>query len=591
VDGLRVELDWPPVVTLERLRIGNPDWAATPDLVDARGVRARVEVAPLFERRLVVPYLGASEATAGLEQDGERATWRFGPGDAGESPFTLSRVFIERGRVAYRHAQEKTALDVDVAGSAGEAGELEFAATGRFRGEPARANVRIPSLDPSLDTPVRLAGDALVGRTKIGVDGTIAGTLATLDVALELAGPTLRELTKVFGTNLPDTPPYRVKGRLRRDAGEWVFEPFEGRVGDSDLAGQAAYRTGAKRPLFRAVLSSKVLDLDDLGPVVGTPPKAGPRETASAGQTRKAAMQADAMRVLPQQRFSTAGWEKMDADVRLSAKRLLRPDALPLDSLSTHVVLNDRLLKLDPLSFGVAGGRVSGPVVVDARETPPRGDFELDVQGLDLARLFPKLESTRQSIGTLYGRAKLAGRGDTIAALLGTSDGSIALAIDAGSFSLLLVELLGLDVAEAVQLLGTRNRQVKLRCAVADLAVKDGVATPRAFVIDTTDTVVTVAGTIDFARERLDLVFHPEPKDPSIFALRSPIHLEGPFKQPKVRPDAGPIVARVVAAAALAALNPVLALIPFIETGPGKDTDCGALVAQARSKGATRRTP
>jgi uncharacterized protein involved in outer membrane biogenesis len=268
----------------------------------------------------------------------------------------------------------------------------------------------------------------------------------------------------------------------------------------------------------------------------------------------------------------------------------MRPKQLPIDALVTRAVLNDSVLRLDPLSFTFAGGRISGPITVDARAKPPRGDLQLDIQGLHLGRLFPELESTSQSLGTLYGRTKLAGRGDSIADLVASSNGQLVLAIDGGRFSLLLVELLGIDIAEALQLLGTRNRQVTLRCAVADLAIKDGIATPQTFVIDTADTVVAVSGTIDFRQERLDLVFNAEPKDMSIFALRSPIHLEGPFKRPKVRPEAGPIVARVAGAALLAAINPVLALLPFIETGPGKDSDCGQLIAQANAKGAVQKT-
>ena len=96
-------------------------------------------------------------------------------------------------------------------------------------------------------------------------------------------------------------------------------------------------------------------------------------------------------------------------------------------------------------------------------------------------------------------------------------------------------------------------------------------------------------GPIDLRRERLDLVFYPEPKDPSIFALRSPIHLEGAFKDPAVRPEAGPIVARIAGAALLAAVNPLLALLPFIETGPGKDSDCAKLLAHVRAKGAVKK--
>jgi len=100
---------------------------------------------------------------------------------------------------------------------------------------------------------------------------------------------------------------------------------------------------------------------------------------------------------------------------------------------------------------------------------------------------------------------------------------------------------------------------------------------------------VTVTGPIDLRGERLHLVFHPEPKDPSIFALRSPIHLQGAFKDPTVRPEIGPIAARIAGAALLAAVNPLLALLPFIETGPGKDSDCAKLIGQVRAKGAIKK--
>ena len=119
---------------------------------------------------------------------------------------------------------------------------------------------------------------------------------------------------------------------------------------------------------------------------------------------------------------------------------------------------------------------------------------------------------------------------------------------------------------------------------MADFSVKQGVATPEVFVVDTTDTVVKVEGTVNFDEERLELVTYPEPKDMSLFSLRSPVQIKGAFKDPQVRPKAGPIVARGAAAAALAVANPLLALLPFIETGPGKDSDCAALVAQVNQK-------
>jgi uncharacterized protein involved in outer membrane biogenesis len=589
VEGIDIGLRWPLEVRMQRLHIGNPAWATTPALVDADRLDARVEVLPLLQRRLVIPYLGADRASAGLERDGERATWRFGEGESGESPLVLGRVSIGDGTIAYRDRGENTSIDAAVRGSAGAGGELAVAAKGTFRGEAVDVDARVPALDPSPAVPIRIVAQGSVGRTKIGVDGTIAQSLETLDVALRLDGQSMKDLRKLFGTSLPDTPRYSIAGRLRRDSGQWRFEPFDGKVGDSDLHGDAAYRTGGERRRFEAKLNSKLLDLADLGPVVGAPAKPGGQRRASTKQTRKVSDPPAAAHVLPRDPLPTARWSEMDADVTLAAKRVLRPDAVPIDNLSTRIVMDDALLRLAPLSFGLAGGRLSGPVTLNGRDKPVSGNVDMEMQGVQLARLFPITNTETRSIGTLYGRIKLAGRGQSLGELLGSSNGNVTFAIDGGSVSLLLVELLGLDVAEALQLLGTRNRQVTLRCAIGDLVVKDGIATPQAFVIDTTDTVVNVTGSIDLEHETIDLVFRPEPKDPSIFALRSPIHLQGPLRSPKVRPEAGPIVARVAAAALLGALNPVLALLPFIETGPGKDSDCGRLIAGARSHGAQKK--
>jgi uncharacterized protein involved in outer membrane biogenesis len=147
------------------------------------------------------------------------------------------------------------------------------------------------------------------------------------------------------------------------------------------------------------------------------------------------------------------------------------------------------------------------------------------------------------------------------------------------------MELVGLDVAEALRILATKDPEIRLRCAVTDLTVKGGVGTPQVFVIDTTDTVVSVTGTIDFRTETLDLVTRAEPKDPSPFVLRTPINVKGGFRKPTVRPQVGPLALRVGAGLLLGAVNPILAIIPFIETGPGEDTDCGQLMKQVKSKG------
>jgi uncharacterized protein involved in outer membrane biogenesis len=590
LDTIRLRLGWPPTVTLDHLRIGNPPWAKTPNLVDAHGLTAKVEVLPLFARRLVVPLLEARQAEAGVELRGGQATWRFADDSREPSRIHLDRVFLNDGHIVYRDEDEDTALDVRVKGSLGAAGELSAAATGKFRGEPAKGTATLPALDPSLAFPVRFVGKGDVGATQIAADGSIGSALETFDLHLKLSGQTLKDLRKVFGLVMPETPPYRLAGRLRHQGKEWIYDPFEGKVGDSDLRGNVTYVKGGVRPLFRAELQSKRLDFDDLGPIIGAPPKTGPGETASPKQRAQAAQLAASSRVLPRGKFSTEQWDKMDADVKLVANRIERPNALPIDSLSTHLVLKDAVLHLDPLTFGAANGRVTSTVVIDSHAKPPTGSVKADVQGLKLAQLFPAFKTMDEALGTMYGRAELKGRGTSVAEMLGTSNGKVVLAANGGRVSDLLMQLLEIDLAKAAMLLGSRKQQVDLRCAVGQFAVKDGVASPESFVVDTTETFVKVDGNIDLNQERFDLVTHARGKGPSPLVLRTQVVMEGPLKRPSIHARGGPIAAQVAVGAALAAVNPALAIVPFLDRGSGKDADCDRLLADARGKGAVEKT-
>lgn len=588
LEDVSLRWGWPPGVTLARLRIGNPEWAKTPNLIDAEGLYARVAVAPLFKGLIVLPYLGANKASAGLEMDGKRATWRFGPASDEPSRLVLTRIYLEDGRIAFIDKNENTEMEVLAKGSAGEGGVLNAEAKGRFRGEALKASARLPGLNTQDEAPVRFEGKASVGKTEAVADGWLATDGKSLDFNLTLAGDTFKTLSKLTGMVLPDSPPYKLAGRLKHANNEWVFENFKGRVGDSDLSGDLTYEKRAK-PFLKAKLRSNLLDFDDLGPLIGAPPKTGPGETAASHQKAKAAEKQASTRILPDTEFGTGAWGKMDADVFLDAKRVQRPKQLPITALQAHLVLKDGVVHLLPLNFVMADGRFTTDVTLDARQKPLRGVVKGDVQGLKLKQLFPDLKSMQDALGTLYGRIDVTGHGYSVAALLGSSNGKASFAVDGGRVSLLLIELLGLDVAEAVMLLGARHRQTELRCAVSGFEVKDGVMSAQDFVVDTNDTVVKVEGSIDLKNERIDLETKPEPKDPSPLALRTPINLKGPIRDPSVRPKPGPLAARAAGAIALGAVNPALALLALIETGPGKDTDCARLLSEARQKGAVKK--
>jgi AsmA protein len=140
------------------------------------------------------------------------------------------------------------------------------------------------------------------------------------------------------------------------------------------------------------------------------------------------------------------------------------------------------------------------------------------------------------------------------------------------------MEKTGLHLLEILRLNLAGDRTVALRCALADFDVAHGVMAARTLVLDTDINTLVGSGQVDLAQEQWALTIVPHTKVASLVALRSPIHVRGSFASPTVEVDRGALVARGGGALVLGLLNPLLALIPLFEPGPGMDDACSELL-------------
>jgi uncharacterized protein involved in outer membrane biogenesis len=269
----------------------------------------------------------------------------------------------------------------------------------------------------------------------------------------------------------------------------------------------------------------------------------------------------------------------MDADVRLKAQRINAP-SLPLDDMDAHLTLDAGLLRLDPLNFGVAGGDIRSNIRMDAREKTIRTRADITARGLNLGELFPDAKLTDDAIGRIGGHVAITGTGNSIARMLGSANGDIALGMGHGQISNLLMELAGIDIYESLKFLTGKDHKVPIRCAFGDFGVKGGLMTSRALAFDTTDTIIVGEGTVNLHDETLDLLLKPRPKDRSILTLRSPLVVGGTFKDPSFRPDFKRLGLRGAIAVALGSIAPPAALLATIELGGGEDSNCGGQYAK-----------
>jgi uncharacterized protein involved in outer membrane biogenesis len=224
---------------------------------------------------------------------------------------------------------------------------------------------------------------------------------------------------------------------------------------------------------------------------------------------------------------------------------------------------------------------VGGHIRIDTNVSPAAFMTKLDVRALRLNQLFPTVETTKTGLGKISGQFDLTGRGNSVAQMLGSASGDVAVLMGKGEISNILLEYMGLDGGEVIKFLLRGDRTVQLRCAAAAFDVKQGLMSSRAIVLDTSDTVITGQGQVSLANETLDILLKPQPKDMSILSLRSPLRIGGTFASPSAGPDKAALAGRVGIALALAAINPLLALAATIETGPGQDADCAGILAQA----------
>ncbi len=596
IDGdLDVDLGRTITVAADGVRLSNASWSKQARMGSADRVEIDIAPLPLLALRLRMKEVRATRPDLWLETapDGSGGNWEFGARDDNEATprWRLERLWIDQGRLRFTDAAEKTDIDIALASVAPGAGAradasapVAVAGKGHWRGAAFRLEGRAasPLALADTDTPYRIDLDASAGATRASASGTLTNPFRfqTFDVQMRLQGQDLEDLYPLLGLALPPSPPYRLDGRLRRNGDVWRYEGFKGTVGDSDLAGDVQVDVSGERPMFTAQLLSRRLDFDDLAGFLGAPPSTGGEETANAQQKKQAAQRAASPRLLPDTPYDLAKLNAMDADVRWRAQKIHAPKLPMIDDMDAHLRLDAGLLRLEPLNFGVAGGDVRSTIRMDARSEPIDTRAQITVRGVELPRLFAQSELAQGAIGRIGGDMRLHGRGNSVAAILGSADGEVALGMGRGRISNLIMELAGLDIAESLKFLLTDDRQVPIRCAFADFGVQDGVMTSRALAFDSTDTIIVGEGTVDLGDESLDLLLRPRPKDRSILSLRSPLRVGGTFKDPSFRPDLAALGVRGAIALALGSITPPAALLATFETGPGEDSDCGGQYAR-----------
>ena len=438
--------------------------------------------------------------------------------------------------------------------------------------------------------------------------------LNQLSVRLSLAGDDLADGYYLTGLALPNTPPYSVSGRLRLAGPKYEFTHVKGKLGGSDVHGLVTVgfnRAGV--PVLSADLISHKLNLADLGPTFGGAAPSAAEEAQESHATghpskpavkhvvakkitheltgKTAAKAAASPFLLPTSKLQVNRLRGMEATLHYRAEEI-KAQSMPLRKVDLRLQLHANVLRIDPFELTLPEGDLAGIAVIDVRHRVPAERLDVRLTRVQLGQFHTKGTVKPPFEGTLVGRLRVHGRGDSMHAFASTADGTLSMVVPHGEIEQAFAEFAGIDVARGLDLmLKKKQKETPVRCGIADFQARRGIVKVKQVVFDTQPVIVTGLGGVDLRNERINMQLTGAPKKFRFAVLRSPVEIRGTLRHPAIGLKGSKLLAQGAAAVVLGAIGtPLAAIAAFVDPGLNKSADCRALLADAKSMGAPVRT-
>ena len=567
------------------LTVANPDWAKSKQLVNAKHIDLELKVLPLLGGHRRMPYLVLDGADLGLERDKDgRDTWTLNPDD--KTPIKIpeiARASVTNTHVDYRDAVLQLILGLGVNGITATQDKVQsailLAGKGTSRGVPLTLTGRIDNPNAAINgNATKMAVTLHTGGSQLDVSGTLPGPtiINGADLTVHAKGKAIGDIFALIGAAMPATRSYDLHSHLTKEGDEYRFTRLTGTFGDSDLAGTltAVYD---KRLKLEGDLHSKTVDILDVGPWFGYDPNA-----LDAKGTKGFIMQEGGHpRLIPDEPLAYDAIGRLDAEVKYHADRLHFGHA-PIVNFVTDVSLEQRLLKLEPLSFDLAGGRLIVNATLNARQRPVVTEYDIRQTTVKIERLLQAVGAKGLgTTGTIGGRIHLKGTGDSLRRSLASSNGRIAIVLPQGTLQLGNDELVGLDAQNYLAtLISSRLKHpIEVNCGLIAFTVRGGRATADPVLIDTQRSVIKGTGGFAFPDESMDLAIKADSKRISLFSGQSPVNVGGYFAAPRINPISKQLLTRAGVSVALGlATGGPGAILAFIDPGDAKAQACGPIL-------------
>ena len=548
-----------PTLVINDVELSNPEWAVNPQMVKLQKLEIKAAILPLLKGRIVIDKLILQQPEIYLETaaDGQKS-WEF-----------TQMQSNSKAAAAGVRKEQKVKSGGTMAAAAGLVAkqvELQNGIISYFdakSGKTTQVLINDINLEiPEQDGPLNLNVDAELDEQKI-VAEIEADNLASLlnegrlNFVAEVKALQVSAALTGAVEDVLESPRYAVEGNIYNPAGNFgapetsLEMRVDGDIYSADIniqnlsvatnviTGTASVDWSKSRPQVKADLNTPSFDVNSL--------KA---KAVSSLVPFSLIKEAQALEMVPNDKIPYEYLNMVDAVLNVKAGKLMLADGVNLTDVVWAARLQDGVLDVSKLDFGLGSGEITATAAVNAATQAVK--LNLRSNGLKLQDLHAPLATGANgsmqilSGGSLDIMADLQSSGATYRRLSENLDGQVIAIVDKSEIKTGRLEWLASNIfTKILQLLKVdtnKNTNMDVACAVVRADFGKGQATfPSGIVFNGSKLQVVGSGSINLVNDKIDFTIAPtlnKLADGNIAqALASFVKLEGTLEKPKVGID------------------------------------------------------
>jgi uncharacterized protein involved in outer membrane biogenesis len=337
---------------------------------------------------------------------------------------------------------------------------------------------------------LRFNGDSLessqlsvhLGNSSISGRGSLNG-FKKPTLSLLFSSPSLDLADLGFPAGKTPLRAERVQGSILLKNDNLQINSLSGQLGKTSLLIKGNVQDLKQHPKIDITVASQHLELEDLTPLFGSQQGEGTHFTLKA------------------QVNATEG----------------KAREIPFQHLKCLVMLEDKILYLQPVEFSGLDGEITGKVRMDFGSASPRYQVNCNLQRVSADRFLHALGVKKQEVvGTLSLQGELSAKGESAAELKQSALGALKLKVEHGNirkFSTLskVFSILNVSQLFKLQLPDMVSGGMPFNKITGDFAIRDGIASTQNLMLDSNAINISAVGKFDLPRNELDLNIGVQP--------------------------------------------------------------------------------